>query len=137
MAEKCVWCADKEAKLKDVEIPWQKTTETVKLCGDHCEEQTRAFYKYAETHLVHFLVGLFGLPAIGLAVTLLMLKIDNGGVGMFIIFAGMGWVIIKYPFVTPQTIQLFGIKKSIRFVRIMGFLMILGGIACAAVMPFM
>jgi hypothetical protein len=137
MADKCVWCADKEATLKDVEIPWQKTTETVKLCGDHCEQNTREFYHYAETHLVHFLVGLFGLPVIGLVVTLLMMKIDNGGVGMFIIFAGMGAVIIKYPFVTPQTIQLFGIKNSIKLVKVMGVLMILGGIACAAIMPFM
>jgi hypothetical protein len=42
--------------------------------------------------------------------------------------AGMGAAIIKYPFVTPQTVQMMGMKKGILLGRMIGALLVLAGI---------
>ena len=110
------------------EITFKSGAEEVKVCCQGCEDQLVAFYKYAESHIWHFFVGLLLVPAIGGAVAVWREGVDNGALGFLIMGVDMGAAIIKYPFVTPQTVQMLGIKKGILLGRIIGALLVLTGI---------
>gem|GEM_PF-1343495 len=120
MAKKCYWCADKDRELSSSEFEFRGKKEAVEICSEQCEKDLLDFVAYASDHLWHFLIGLFALPLIGTVITILMQDVDNGGFGCFVIFAGMGGVIFKYPFVTPQTVAMFGAKKGIAIGRYTG-----------------
>ncbi|MEE3369900.1 MAG: hypothetical protein VX346_11200 [Planctomycetota bacterium] len=67
-------------------------------------------------------------PAIGGTVVVWREGVDNGAFGYLIMGVGMGAAIIKYPFVTPQTVQILGMKNGILLGRIIGTLLVLTGI---------
>ena len=101
-----------------------KMVEKAHFCSQNHLEETRKFLKYAETHVWHFISGLIILPVVGMLITFMILE----NVGLFIIFGGFGLVIIIFPFATPQTNNLLGIKNSILLVRIIGVILVVAGI---------
>ena len=101
MSPKCDWCHRKSQDLETKQLTFKSGDEEVRVCGPDCETQLVDFYAYAESH---------------------------GGLGYLIMGAGMGIAIIKYPFTTPQTAQLMGMKNAIRLARIIGTLLVLTGI---------
>ncbi|MDP7019808.1 MAG: hypothetical protein QGG36_28680 [Pirellulaceae bacterium] len=128
MSPKCDWCHRKSQDLETKQLTFKSGDEEVRVCGPDCETQLVDFYAYAESHVVHFLAGLLLVPAIGGAIAVWRESVDNGGLGYLIMGAGMGIAIIKYPFTTPQTAQLMGMKNAIRLARIIGTLLVLTGI---------
>ena len=94
------------------------------FCSQNHLEETRRFLEYAEAHVWHFILGLILLPVVGMIITFMILE----NVGLFVIFGGFGLVIIIFPFATPQTNSLLGIKNSIILVRIIGAVLVVAGI---------
>ena len=128
MEGKCNWCHKRSEDLEVKEVTFKSGAEEVKVCCQECEDQLVAFCKYAESHIRHFFAGLLLLPAIGGAVAVWREAVDNGALGYLIMGVGMGAAIIKYPFVTPQTVQMLGMKKGVLLGRIIGALLVLTGI---------
>lgn len=128
MTEKCIWCSKKTPELRKIQISFWGKLEQVKICDSKCEIDIRNFAQYVEDHIKHYIIGLSLSIFFGLAFTFWRLQIDYGALGVLIIFAGCGAVLIKYPFVTPQTIASMGAKKAIFAGRILGFVNIVLGI---------
>lgn len=129
MPEKCFWCSNVISDLKDVELHFKGKSNWVKVCNTGCEQELRDFVKYADNHTKHYILGLALSIIIGLIVTIWRIKVDFGALGVFIIFAGSGLTLIKYPFVTPQTVSSLGARKAIASGRFIGWLNIILGIA--------
>lgn len=128
MAKKCDWCHRPSGDLEVKEVTFKSSVEEITICSQECEDPLVAFYRYAESRVWHFLAGLLLLPAIGGAVAIWRENVDNGALGYLIMGVGMGAVIFKYPFVTPQTVQMMGMKKGILLGRMIGALLVLAGI---------
>jgi len=128
MTEKCFWCSKESSELTKIQLQFKKKPEEVKICGVTCEKELRNFVQYADTHIKHYMFGFVFSILFGLVITFWRIKIDYGALGTFIIFAGSGLVLIKYPFVTPQTVALLGAKKAIASGRILGTISIILGV---------
>jgi hypothetical protein len=50
----------------------------------------------------------------------LRIKIDYGALGVLVLFAGSGVLLMAFPFVTPRTVQTLGAKKAIASGRLVG-----------------
>ncbi len=128
MPEKCFWCSNETSDLKDVELHFKGKSNWAKVCNISCEQELRDFVKYAENHTTHYILGLALSIIIGLIITIWRIKVDFGALGVFIIFAGSGLTLIKYPFMTPQTVSSLGARKAIASGRFIGWLNIIIGI---------
>jgi len=110
------------------EVTFKSSIEQITICCQECEDRLVTFGKYVESHVWHFFAGLLLLPAIGGVLAVWRESIDNGALGYLVMGVGMGAAIIKYPFVTPQTVQMMGMKKGILLGRMIGALLVLVGI---------
>jgi hypothetical protein len=128
---KCIWCAARDVELEEVRLG----PEVAAVCSDACRSRAEGFVADVEAHKVHFLAGLIGLPLLGVVLLFLLRPYDQGASGTFVVFAGMGLVLLRYPFVTPQTVQLLGLARSVRLARWLGAACVLGG-AIAAVLVY-
>jgi hypothetical protein len=134
MSDFCMNCG-KDESLRDVEVTQGQQTETVCVCSDTCEKELQAFVVFVERRKFHFFGGLLGIPLVGTLVTFLTLPYDSGALGMLTIMGGMGATVIKYPFVTPQTLQLArGIQRATKLGKILGVVLILMGVVAAVLM---
>jgi hypothetical protein len=129
MPEKCFWCAQESSDSHDKEMIFKGKANIVKLCSTDCEQKLRNYVEYAESHNKHYILGFTLSIVIGLIVTFWRIKIDYGALGTFIIFAGSGLTLVKYPFATPQTVSSLGAKRAIASGRFIGCLNIFIGIA--------
>jgi len=132
--EKCIWCNKKTDNLMTFtetmkNILTGTTQETFNCCSDECIDKTRAFCHYANRNLSKFLIGFaisVALVPVALFVTAFMEQMNSPyPVGFAISVIGgllMLFLFILYPFATPQTVMLIGIKKSIIAVRVMIFI---------------
>ncbi len=111
--------------MEDVELHFKGKSNRVKVCDTSCEQKLRDFVKYADNHTRHYIFGLALSISIGLIVTIWRIKFDFGALGVFIIFAGSGLTLIKYPFVTPQAVSSLGARKAIASGRLLGWLNII------------
>ena len=128
MAEKCDWCHGQSEEMEVREITFKASVEEITVCCQECEDRLVGFSRYVESHIWHFFAGLLLLPAIGGVVAVWRESVDSGALGYLIMGVGMGAAIIKYPFVTPQTVQMLGMKKGILLGHIIGGLLVLAGI---------
>jgi hypothetical protein len=128
MAKKCDWCHASSSEMQVKEVAFKSSTEEITICCQECEDRLVTFSRYVESHVWHFFAGLLLLPAIGGVLAVWRESIDNGALGYLVMGVGMGAAIIKYPFVTPQTVQLLGMKKGILLGRMTGALLVLAGI---------
>ena len=122
---KCVYCNKNTDTLHPVVVG--KDKETVTCCCDDCDEKTLAFYQFVDRTKPLFIIGIvFSLLAIFAAVFVLTAKnLWLGGILLGSGFALLGLTVIIFPFGTPQTFELFGIRKTLWIVRIMGVIVIL------------
>ena len=128
MAKKCDWCHASSSEMQVKEVTFKSSTEQITICCQECEDRLVTFGKYVESHVGHFFSGLLLLPAIGGVLAVWRESIDNGALGYLVMGVGMGAAIIKYPFVTPQTVRMMGMKKGILLGRMIGALLVLAGI---------
>ena len=110
------------------EVTFKSSVEEIAICCQECEDRLVAFCRYAESHVWHFFAGILLLPALGGVIAVWRESVDSGALGYLVMGVGMGAAIIKYPFVTPQTAKMLGMKKGILLARIIGTLLVLAGI---------
>ena len=128
MAKKCDWCHRSSVDLQVREVTFKSSVEEITTCSQECVEHLVSFCRFAESRVWHFLAGILLVPAIGGGVAIWRENIDNGALGYLIMGAGMGGAIFKYPFVTPQTVQMMGMKKGILLGRAIGVVLALAGL---------
>ncbi len=120
MELKCAWCNKSGNNYLFHEFKNNNSSFKAYFCSNDHLEELQQFFKFAETHLKHFFLGLI-LPGI---VSIILVMVNMSELSMFVILAGIGLTIIIFPFATPQTNELFGFKTTILIVRILGILLI-------------
>ena len=123
MPERCIWSKRNDPGTREItlESPNRFTRpETVRVCPAH-EAEVRAFHAYAERYGGWFL-ALFGLLVFG-AFMSIPLGISERIVAGVVPFC-FGVLMVVFPFATPQTVQILGMRTSVLVVR-------LGGVALA------
>lgn len=121
---KCLWCGQSgKDHYKEIEFKEAITdapVETVMVCSDDCETALLETEKTFEGKLRNFIIGL----VVG------MVLVMSGGVLavvderlLLVMSAGLlvlGVTVYIYPFVTPQTVGMMGMKKGFLIGRIAG-----------------
>lgn len=128
MPEKCHWCSNERPDLQEIEIHFKGKSNRAKVCNATCAQELGDFVKYADSHLKHYYLGFVLSIVIGSMLAIWRIKYDYGALGVFIIFSGSGLTLIRYPFVTPQTVALLGAKRAVSSGRIIGWLNIIIGV---------
>ncbi len=129
---RCLWCA--KADMKD----YQEITLNIKyarparenalVCSAECERKTLDTCRFIEKSMPIFLplfvigviAGISGeilVPVYGKA----MLSVSAGGIML------LGITFMVFPFVTPQTVKIFGLKKGMILGKIGGIILFLAG----------
>lgn len=125
MIEKCLWCNKGADQLNKIEIKFRGKLKEVQVCNSICEARLRRFVEYADTHIKHYTLSLTLSFLIGLVIVFWRFNVDKGALGVLVILAGAGLTLIKYPFVTSQTVSLMGVKKAVVTGRILGAISII------------
>jgi Na+/melibiose symporter-like transporter len=120
MAQKCYWCAGNLPQPINIQLFFRGKSENAVVCSKRCESDLRKFVDFANRHLIHYIVGLSACLVAGLLLTFLRIKIDYGALGVLVLFAGSGVLLMVFPFVTPRTVQALGAKKAIASGRLVG-----------------
>ncbi len=124
--QRCLWCgeADKEnykeitMNIKFANPPQEKAI----VCSYECEKKVSDTCKFIEKGVFFYVIGIVvgTLMSIAVIFTPIIVKyfMPITIIGLFI----LGITIIVTPFVTPQTIQLLGLKKGMLSGRICGII---------------
>ncbi len=131
--EWCLWCKSKDMdNYKELQFVQKKGTpgETVWVCSDECERAVNDAMVLVQKGLPIFIGGLFAMLALGglgmvLGFTVHPQLLHIASLGLLV----FGVILMKYPMVTPQTIELMGLKKGFTAGRIGGVVMVALGIA--------
>jgi len=106
------------------------------VCGADCERNLREFSEYVNRNVGKFFAGLVVAIALPIVLLLIGVAIDQlvlVRIGAALSLLLLGLTIIKYPFATPQTIRVLGIRKSIRTAKGLGILLLAGAAMIAVV----
>jgi hypothetical protein len=127
MSEQCYWCGSSDGETKTITVetinPIATSTqeETLTVHPEH-ESELRAFNEKTVAYGSRFLILaiLFGavLPTIGAA----LLPVVGKAVGLGIVGGSillLSAVFYVYPFATPETVDMLGVKTSVRLVRVL------------------
>jgi len=138
MPDRCIWCHRSDQPLETIQVErpaWLPSTakeEDVVVHPDHAEP-VRAFYAAVRQHgptafRLLMRITLFGtLAAVGTAFLSPMLSLSVA----VLMLVGIGGVLLRYPFSTTETIQLFGLRRARQIARGVGGACILFGIGLA------
>jgi hypothetical protein len=96
-----------------VEVHFGKQSLREHFCSQEHLEETNKFLRYAEANVKFFFIGLLTSGAVGISVMFLVAE----SLGGFIALAGIAVTIGLFPFATPQTNWLLGLRRSIILVR--------------------
>ena len=119
---KCLWCNHKADGL-----PYVAIGETnVPYCNDGCLAKSLKYFRFWERSksLVIFWIVVSSLVMLGTIPAAFVSELAT------VIILCVGWAMASltlcfFPFATPQTIQLAGIRNSIVITRLVGVLMVL------------
>lgn len=121
--DKCFYCNKKIEFPLPVEVG--KDKKIVNCCNDDCAKKVLAFYHFFEQKKILFYIGItlvMILLFVGPIVIFKMKLLGNILLGLSLFL--MGLTFLLFPFATPQTFQMLGIKKTIWLVRIIGICII-------------
>ena len=104
------------------------------FCTEECRLKTVKYQECLERNTKRYLTGAFA-PLLLLIPGFIF--IDYMFIFIFLMLFIMGIVLIVYPFTTPQTIDMMGVKKSMRFARICGYGMILMGAVFSVILYYL
>lgn len=125
--KKCIWTNKKSEDLKELEIKNLNTKkiETVYILPEF-EQKFLEFHKFAEKYANKFLIAIMSLTFSLVFIVVLPKSIIPYflSLGLFL----MGILCYFFPFVTPETVKMLGIKKSIIIAKILGVIIALIGI---------
>ncbi|MGL4991905.1 MAG: hypothetical protein ACRCYE_05525 [Sarcina sp.] len=124
MSKKCLYCGKNISDVSTAIKVGEKFDEYY-VCDEYCEEKFNSFNKYVKKNSKFFLLGILGIFII-----YLIGLIFNAFYAISFLLFSLGILLYIFPFATPQTNQIFGIKKSIKIVKLLGSaLFILGLLA--------
>ena len=97
-------------------------------CCDDCKGRTLAFYRNFEKYKSLFIIGI--ILSVVLIFVGVFVNAFTGSVFLLAVFfasglAALGLICLLFPFATPETFSLLGIKKTVLAVRVMGVVIIL------------
>ena len=135
---KCLWCGKSgDGDYKEIEFKEAITNapvEPVLVCNDECEKALIETEKTFKGKLKNFIIGLvvgmmlFMTGAVLAAVNERLLAVMGSGLVV------LGVTFFFYPFVTPQTVGMMGMKKGFLVGRAAGALFVVGGVVLSVVM---
>ena len=137
----CAWSGDTSDRLVQITIPAvdglgrRTAPRVVHVLPEH-REHVEDYARQAQRRARPFTLALGSLIVVVLAAALL------GGAGVLdeqavalaigVALAALGALLVIIPFTTPQTIEAFGIRRSIRAARVIGVVTIALGSVIAA-----
>lgn len=133
LVPKCSYC-HKAANEKFPTVG-NKDLKELYFCSEECKKQIIEYVDVVNRHGMLFLgltLGSVFLMVIGSGIVN-ALNFD-GRYALLIVFIALvvvGLTIIKFPFCTPQTVQLVGIKKAKIVGRCLGFIVIIGALVAS------
>ncbi len=99
----------------------------INCCSAECVNKSEEFILFADRHKLHFILLMVAAMVVFLTGAILLSTEKTVGSVLFSIgFGLLGFDILLFPFATPQTFDMLGIKKSVNMARVIG-LIILGG----------
>lgn len=131
---KCTWCSktlseeEKEKKIHCGEI-----YENFNFCSEEHLKEFNCFLEDVNKNKIKFLLlillGTIGIPVTAIIYAAISNNLIPWGMGAWggIIVGG---TLIRFPYCTPQTNQIFGVKKSINIARRIGWTFGVLGIVC-------
>lgn len=120
---KCMYCNKKIPGEMENGIIEKIDGMTCSFCSETCKEDCEKFLGFAKKYEKLFLALVF-IPMI--ICTFASFILGEWVVCLMIVI--LGATLTLFPFCTPQTIQLTGVKKSVLIGRILGIALIVGGI---------
>ncbi|MCA9521100.1 MAG: hypothetical protein KC609_09010 [Myxococcales bacterium] len=130
--EKCLYCQKREMSNSLEVIEEEKGSGKqyqMFVCSPECETALRAFMSFAESKRWHFIGALLGwLILSGLGAILGSVVHRSFILVATLATAGFGVAVWMLPFVTPQTIELFGVKRGIVIGKIGGVVLAVVGL---------
>ena len=129
---KCIWCGKESHVVKKIVIPGtnfavvNRHEISLFVCDKH-EEKLRRFYDRVRRYALLFIIltSIFPLALIMSAICLN--KYWWGGYLFSTSIAGLGLVLIVFPFCSQSTFSFMSIATSIKLVRFLGGLFIIVG----------
>lgn len=125
--KKCIWTNQKSENLKELEVTNLNTKkiETVYVLPEF-EQEFLNFYKFAEKYANKSLIAVMSLTFSLVFVVILPKSIIPYflSLGLFL----MGVLCYFFPFVTPETVKMLGMKKSIITAKFLGVIIALIGV---------
>lgn len=136
MHKKCIWSNQKNENLKELEVKNLNTKkiETVYVLPEF-EQEFLSFYKFAEKYANKFLIAVISLSFAFVFVLVLPKSISPYFLSLGLVL--MGILCYLFPFVTPETVKMIGMKKSILTAKVLGIIIALfGTFICFKTMSF-
>jgi hypothetical protein len=121
---KCAYCNKEIETLHPVIAGKDKVQFT--CCSDGCENKSVEFFIFFDRHKPHFIIILViaMIAFFAAVITLTCRKLMIGSILMSFGLALFGLDVLLFPFATPETFSIFGIKKAVLLTRILGALII-------------
>ena len=114
---------------KGVRCTYCNSSEHSIRTNSECRERYERFEKFSERYVYAFIaLLLFSLVAFGI-----LIFFTDPLIAMGIMFAIMGVTIAVFPFCTPETFEMLGVKGTIRLGRVLGLIMVVVGTAIACI----
>lgn len=138
MSDRCVWCHRSDEPLETIRVerpawlPGSVNEEEVVVHPDH-EEPVRTFYDAMRRHgptAFRQLIRITVFGSLAAAAAAFVSAVLSLGVAVLML-VWMGGVMLRYPFSTTETVQLFGIRRARRIARGVGIACILFGLGLA------
>lgn len=131
--DKCFYCNTKTELSLTTQIG--KDKETVTCCSNDCIQKTGSFIQFFERRKSIFYVGIALSLILLFTGVFTIIEVKTAGaalMGSAVVLLGLTSVL--FPFATPQTYRLFGIKKTTRVTRIIGTCAVLLGLLLVALL---
>ena len=122
MSEHCIWSKRNDPGTREIALePRDRFTrpETVRVCPAH-EAQVRAYHAYSEQYGGWFL-ALFGLLVFGAFMSIPLGISERIVAGVVPLCFGV--LMVVFPFATPQTVHVLGMRTSVLVVRVGGLVL--------------
>lgn len=137
MKKRCIWCNRHSDNIKEVTVTLPKRrgfdfeTKTFPVMPE-CEKEFQSFADFMKEKTSFLMTGiLISTAAIILASAGLIAELVSDRTAAWVIGAAVavqGVLIVKYPFVTPETRNAFGVRSSVKVARVTGAIAALTGI---------
>ena len=115
--DKCIYCNRKSESLCDFAVESSNELQKHKGCSEDCISKATSFLRYASKYTKLFWL----LIALSITVAFLGNFFDAlTAIGMLL----LGVTVIAFPFATPQTVYIFGIKISKLATQVIGLVVI-------------